>query len=128
MTEPAARRRLLLDKSAFVRGPVPEGLGEPCLCAVTRFELLYSARSPRAFEQLEEELDAFHELRLDAETIALARAAQRRLGSRSRQRVPIPDLLIAACAHQHQAAVLHLDRHYDVLARVLDFTPVRLDH
>ncbi|HKI90944.1 MAG TPA: PIN domain-containing protein [Gaiellaceae bacterium] len=65
---------------------------------------------------------------MDAETIALARAAQRQLGSRSQHRVPIPDLLIAACAHQHQAAVLHLDRHYDVLARVLDFTPVRLEH
>ena len=128
MTPPSARRWLLLDKSAFVRSPALEtALGEPCLCAVTRFELLYSARSPRAFEQLEHELDAFHELRIDAETIALARAAQRQLGARSQQRVPIPDLLIASCAHQHQAAVLHLDRHYDVLARVLDFTPVRLD-
>jgi predicted nucleic acid-binding protein len=41
--------------------------------------------------------------------------------------VPIPDLLIAACAQQHQAAVLHVDRHYDALARVLAFTPVRLE-
>jgi predicted nucleic acid-binding protein len=117
----------LLDKSALVRTPrLDPALGEPCLCAVTRFEVLYSARSPRAFERLEEELDTFHELRMDAETIAIARSAQRELAAKSQHRVPIPDLLIGACAHQHQAAVLHLDRHYDTLASVLTFTPVRV--
>lgn len=127
VTAAAARRWLLLDKSALVRAPsLDPGLGEPCLCAVTRFEVLYSARSPRAFLRLEEELDAFHELRVDAETMAIARSAQRDLATRSQHRVPIPDLLIAACAHQHHAAVLHLDRHFDTLARVLAFTPVRL--
>ena len=121
-------RWLLLDKSALVHGADPDpSLGEPCICAITRFEMLYSARSPRAFEQLEEELDALHELRTDTETIALARTAQRELAAISQHRVPIPDLLIAACAHQHQAAVLHLDRHYDTLARVLSFTPLRLE-
>jgi predicted nucleic acid-binding protein len=40
--------------------------------------------------------------------------------------VPIPDLLIGACAQQHQAAVLHVDRHYETLAQVLSFTPVRV--
>ena len=128
MTPAAARRWLLLDKSALVRAPsLDPALGEPCLCAVTRFEVLYSARSPRAFARLEEELDAFHELRMDAETIAIARVAQRELAAKSQHRVPIPDLLIAACAHQHQAGVLHLDRHYDTLARVLTFVPVRLE-
>ncbi|MGH2845684.1 MAG: PIN domain-containing protein [Thermoleophilaceae bacterium] len=90
--------------------------------------MLYSARSPQAFEQLDAELGAMHELRVDAETIAIARTAQRELGARSQHRVPIPDLLIAACAQQHNAAVLHLDRHYETLARVLSFTPVRLEH
>jgi len=119
---------LLLDKSALVRGvDLDPKLGEPCICAITRFEMLYSASSPRAFEQLEEELDSFHELRTDAETIALARTAQRELAAISRHRVPIPDLLIASCAHQHQAAVLHLDRHYETLAGVLSFTPLRVE-
>jgi predicted nucleic acid-binding protein len=63
---------------------------------------------------------------MDAETFATARTAQRELAAMSRHRVPIPDLLIAACAHQHGADVLHVDRHYDVLAHVLAFTPVRL--
>jgi predicted nucleic acid-binding protein len=110
-----------------VRGaaPAPE-LGEPCLCAITRFEVLYSARSPKDFERIEERLDAFHELRVDAETVAIARTAQRELAARSVHRVPIPELLIASCAQQHSAAVLHHDRHYETLAKVLAFDPVRI--
>jgi predicted nucleic acid-binding protein len=128
VTSGAAGRWLLLDKSALVRATTLDpAFGEPCLCAITRFEMLYSARSPTAFERLEVELDVFHELRVDAETIAIARTAQHELAARSQHRVPVPDLLIAACAHQHGAAVLHLDRHYDVLARVLVFTPIRLE-
>jgi predicted nucleic acid-binding protein len=121
------RRWLLLDKSALARGPkFDDTYGEPCLCAITRLEMLYSARSARAYADLEIELDTFHQLRVDAETIATGLTAQRELAAQSQHRVPIPDLLIAACAHQHQAAVLHVDRHYETLARVLAFTPVRL--
>jgi predicted nucleic acid-binding protein len=41
--------------------------------------------------------------------------------------VPIPDLLVAACAQQHGADVLHLDRHFEALATVLRFTAVRFE-
>ena len=127
MTAPAVRRWLLLDKSALVRAPdVDPTLGEPCLCPITRLEVLNSARSSSHYEQLEAELDVFHELRIDAETLAIARRAQRELAATGHHRVPIPDLVIAACAQHHQAAVLHLDRHYDTLAQALSFTPVRL--
>jgi predicted nucleic acid-binding protein len=127
LTGSPERRWLLLDKSALVRGAnIDDTHGEPCLCAITRLEVLHSARSARAYEDLETELDIFHQLRVDAETIATALTAQRELAAHSQHRVPIPDLLIAACAHQHQAAVLHVDRHYETLARVLAFVPVRL--
>ena len=122
-----AARWLLLDKSAFARGPeIDDSLGEPCLCAITRLEMLYSARSPSAYMELDNELAGFDQLRIDGETIAIAQTAQRELAAQAQHRVPIPDLLIAACAQQHQAAVLHVDRHYDTLARVLTFTPIRL--
>jgi predicted nucleic acid-binding protein len=125
--EAGRQRWLLLDKSALVRSPeIDETLGEPCLCAITRLEMLYSARSASAYSELEVELDAFHHLRIDAETIDAAVSAQRELAGRGQHRIPIPDLLIGACAQQHQAAVLHVDRHYDALARVLAFTPVGL--
>lgn len=128
MTPAAERRWLLLDKSALVRaGDLPSrSLGEPCLCAITRLEVLHSARSAVDFQQVEGALAAFHELRVNEETILTAITAQRELAAKGRHRLPIPDLLIAACAQQHQAAVLHVDRHYDVLAEVLAFEPVRL--
>jgi predicted nucleic acid-binding protein len=111
---------LLLDKSAYVRGPESGPSDELCLCAITRFELLFSARSRADYERLEDDLA------LDAETFAIATTAQRNLAAIGQHRVPIPDLLIASCAQQHGADVMHVDRHYEVLARVLRFTPVRV--
>ncbi|HEY1690093.1 MAG TPA: PIN domain-containing protein [Solirubrobacteraceae bacterium] len=123
----ALGRLLLVDKSALERATSETlELGELCLCAVVRLEMLYSARSPSDYERIEQWLDAFRNLRIDAETIATALTAQRELGQRGRHRLPVPDLLIAACAQQHQASVLHVDRHYDTLAEVLDFEPIRL--
>ncbi|HEY7829816.1 MAG TPA: PIN domain-containing protein [Solirubrobacteraceae bacterium] len=120
-------RLLLADKSALERATAETlELGEICLCAVVRLEMLYSARSAGEYQQIEENLAAFRDLRMDAETIATALGAQSELGRQGRQRIPIPDLLIAACAQQHQAEVLHVDRHYDTLATVLAFKPVRL--
>lgn len=123
----ALAKLLLADKSALERAtPATLELGEICLCAVVRLEMLYSARSARDYQRIETDLAAFRELRMDAETIATAVNAHRELGQQGRHRVPIPDLLIAACAQQYQAAVLHVDRHYDVLAEVLSFEPIRL--
>jgi predicted nucleic acid-binding protein len=120
-------RLLLLDKSAYVHGAAAlDHGGELCLCAITRLELLYSARSPSDYADLEADLEAFRELRIDAETLATAMGAQRELAARSQHRVAIPDLLVAACAQQHSADVLHRDRHYDVLASALAFEPIRV--
>lgn len=118
---------VLIDKSAYVRGELPvAATDELCLCAVTRLELLHSARGAREYELLEDDLQAFRELRMDAETFAVALGAQRELAALGQHRLPVPDLLIASCAQQHGAAVLHVDRHYDTLARVLAFGPRRL--
>ena len=118
---------LLIDKSAYVRGAATAELaGEFCLCAVSRMELLFSARSRADYATLEQDLDLFRELRMDAETIDTASSAQRELAQSGNHRVPIPDLLIAACAQQHAADVVHVDRHFDVLATVLNFNPIRL--
>jgi hypothetical protein len=121
-----AHRLVLVDKSAFVRGAAETEVdGELCLCAVTRMELLYSARSSEAYHEIEARVSEFRDLRMDAETFAAAGAAQRELAAAGRHRVPISDLLIAACAQQHAADVLHVDRHFELLAGVLAFTPVR---
>ncbi len=123
----ALEELLLVDKSALERAtPEMLTLGELCLCAVVRLEVLYSARSAGDYERIESSLDAFRELPINAETIATALVAQKELSRRGRHRVPIPDLLIASCAQQHQAGVLHQDRHYDVLSEVLSFESVPL--
>jgi predicted nucleic acid-binding protein len=67
-------------------------------------------------------------LRIDTETLAIARTAQRELATTGHHRIPIPDLVISACAQPHQAAVLHVDRDYDTLTQVLSFAPVRRGH
>jgi hypothetical protein len=119
---------LLIDKSAYVRGVVQCAEGdELCVCAVTRLELLYSARTNAEYGRLEDDLAQFRDLRMDAETFAVALSAQRDLAAQGQHRVPIPDLLIGACAQQHAADVLHLDRHYETLARVLAFRARRVD-
>jgi len=121
-----ALRLLLLDKSAYVRGSVESTEeDELCLCAVTRLEVLYSARSSRDFRRLEDDLMDFRDLRMDAATFVIAVGAQRELVAKGHHRVPIPDLLLASCAQQHGADVVHVDRHYDTLACVLAFTAIR---
>jgi predicted nucleic acid-binding protein len=123
----SGERLLLIDKSAWVRGAeVADQEGELCLCAVTRLEILFSARSGDDYEALQEELALFRDLRMDAETFAAAQSGQYELSRSGRHRVPLPDLLIAACAQQYAAAVLHVDRHFDTLAGVLAFTAIRL--
>ena len=118
---------LLADKSALERAtPETLELGELCVCAVVRLEMLYSARSPDDYTRIEDNLSVFRDLSVNAETIRTAVTAHRELAQKGRHRLPIPDLLIASCAQQHQAAVLHIDRHYDVLAEVLAFESVRL--
>jgi predicted nucleic acid-binding protein len=118
---------LLADKSALERAtPETLELGEICVCDVVRLEMLYSARSPDDYMKIEDDLSVFRDLSMSAETIRTAVTAHRELGQKGRHRLPIPDLLIAACAQQHQAAVLHVDRHYDVLAEVLAFESIRL--
>lgn len=117
---------LLIDKSAYVRGgPDVSDADELCLCAVTRLELLYSARSHHDYERLDTDLSLFRDLRMDAQTFAIAVTAQRDLAAIGHHRVAVPDLLIAACAQQHGAEVVHVDRHFETLAQVLAFTPRR---
>lgn len=118
---------ILLDKSAWVRGgPGLLDYGELCLCAITRMEILYSARSPADFATLEGDLGAYRDLRIDHATMTAAQSAQRDLAAEGRHRVALPDLIIGACAQQHGADVLHVDRQFELLAEVFGFHSVRI--
>jgi predicted nucleic acid-binding protein len=119
---------ILIDKSAWVRADPDEieRHGQPCLCAITRLEILYSTTSPADYLEQQAALALFRDLRVDAQTIAAAEGAQRELATQGQQRISIPDLIIGACAQQHAADVLHVDRHFDVLATVFGFRSLRL--
>jgi predicted nucleic acid-binding protein len=118
---------ILLDKSAWVRGGADLlDYGELCMCAITRMEILYSARSAHDFATLQEDLAAHRDLRIDHSTMAAAEAAQRELAATGQHRIALPDLVIGACAQQHGADVLHVDRHFDLLAQTFGFRTIRL--
>lgn len=124
----SAPRLVLVDKSAFLRAELSalEEHGEPCLCSVTRLEILYSARHASEYAELSAICAQLRDLRMDAATFTAAESVQAELARAGRHRVSLPDLLIAACAQQHVAAVLHVDRHFDVLGPLLGIDTIRL--
>jgi predicted nucleic acid-binding protein len=118
---------ILLDKSAWVRGGAELlDYGELRMCAITRMEILGSARSANDYATLQGDLAAYCDLRIDYATVSAAESAQRELAAAGRHRVSLPDLIIGACAQQHSADVLHVARHFDVLAEAFGFRSVRL--
>lgn len=126
---------LLADKSAWERAGHDEvreewagalRSGRIVICVPVRYELLYSARSARAFEEIERSLAALREVAITAAVQRAALSAMRELAPLSRHRVPLPDLLIAGAAQEHGLTVLHQDRHFEHLQEVMAFGAHRL--
>ncbi|MGO9751835.1 MAG: PIN domain-containing protein [Solirubrobacteraceae bacterium] len=128
---------LLADKSAWeraadarVREEWTEALvsGRIVTCLPVRYELLFSARDAESFVALEGRLAALRDVALTASVQRAAMAAQRDLAELGplHHRVPLPDLLIATVAQEHGLVVVHEDRHFETLQRVLSFTAHRL--
>jgi predicted nucleic acid-binding protein len=92
---------------------------ELAVCTPVQLELLYSARSAREYEQLQNDLDALPWLSAEPRAESLALRAQARLAATSEHRGPGPiDLLIAGIAAAGGATLLHYDRHFDAIAEV----------
>jgi hypothetical protein len=128
---------LLADKSAWERAGDPrvreewtEALvtGRILTCLPVRYELLFSTRDAASFVALQERLGALRDVAITATVQRAAMAAQRELAELGplHHRVPLPDLLIAAAAQAHGVVVLHEDRHFETLQRVLSFSAHRL--
>ena len=93
--------------------------GDLAVCAPVRLELAYSARGPRDYVLLQDQLAGLPELTIGEAAGVAARETQSALVARGQHRGPRPmDLLIAAIARIHGAVVLHYDRHFDAIARV----------
>lgn len=119
----------LADKSALARRetrPEVRAVIEPMLlagqiatCGVVDLELLYSASSPAVYEQLASALRALPRVPVTESVLDRALEVQARLAKRSQHRaVPLPDLIVAACAESAELTVLHYDADYDRIAEV----------
>ncbi len=95
---------------------------------IARLEMLFSARSGEAFDDLADELSVVRAAPLTTTVARAAENAMHTLAHRSAgaQRIPIADYLLAAAAQELGAAVIHYDRDYDTLAEVMTFESVWL--
>jgi predicted nucleic acid-binding protein len=119
----------LADKSALTRREtrpevreVLEPLlvaGEIATCGIVDLELLYSARDRATYRALVEALPGMPRAPLDEDAVDRALSVQAMLAERSQHRaVPLPDLLVAACAEAAGLTVLHYDADFDRIAEL----------
>lgn len=100
---------LLLDLSAFAR------LTRPVL-TTERTEQVYSARSGSDHRTLLSRLALLPRVAVSEAVERAALSAQARLASAGHHRLAPSDVIIAACAQEAGAGVLHYDADYDHLA------------
>jgi predicted nucleic acid-binding protein len=119
----------LADKSAFTRRDtrhevreVLEPLlvaGEIATCGIVDLELLYSASSRATYRSLAEALRGMPRVPLEEASLRRAMEVQAMLAERSQHRsVPLPDLLVAACAERAGLTVLHYDADFERIAEL----------
>jgi predicted nucleic acid-binding protein len=117
---------LLLDNSAWSRRRHPlvrERLAsalqarELAVCLPFLLEAGYSAVSANDLDGIVADLAELPRIEVSSSVEADALMAQRELAKVGHHRLPPTDLIIAACAYEASAGVLHYDRDYDVIAK-----------
>lgn len=93
--------------------------GRIATCGIVDLELLYSATDPAIHAELAVALRAMPRAPVTEAVVDRAIEVQGQLAMTSQHRsVPLPDLLIAACAESAGLTVLHYDADYDRIAGV----------
>jgi predicted nucleic acid-binding protein len=119
----------LADKSAMTRRDtrpeVRDALeplllaGEVATCGIVDLELLYSATSRATYRALSEALRGMPRIAIEEACVKRSLEVQAMLAERSQHRaIPLPDLLVAACAEQAGLAVLHYDADFERIAKL----------
>ena len=117
----------LADKSALARRetrPEVRAVLEPLLlagriatCGIVDLEVLFSASSPSVYATSAAGLRAIPRAPINDDVLDRALAVQAMLASRSEHRsVPLPDLIVAACAERAGLILLHYDADFDRIA------------
>jgi len=107
------------DGNAAVRARVEQLLkaGDACWCPMVRLELWNGAGGEREKRVLRDFEQHLPELAVDEETWRIAQDLARRARTTGIT-APATDLLIAACARRHDAALEHADSDFDLLAKL----------
>ena len=117
----------LVDKSALARAhhpPVRAILqrltyrGLLATCSIIDLEVGYSAKGAAEHQTLIDQRRGLLCYPIGQHTLNRALDIQSLLAKRGQHRVPLPDLIIAACAEEHGAVVIHYDKDFDTIAHV----------
>ena len=123
----ANRRTFLADTSAIHRAAHPAVAarlaplmehGRIATCAIVDLEVLYSVRNVREYDDVLLERRAFIDVPITSQVTERAIQVQRALSRIAQHRLPISDLLIAACAELDGHALLHYDDDFEKIARI----------
>lgn len=96
-------------------------LGICSVSSVSAFELLRVAKSSAEFKRLKRELEALSIRLVDSECWELGYQISFELG-RKGITIPMADVLIACQAYQNGSILLHHDKHFNLIKKVLKFT------
>ncbi len=93
--------------------------GRIATCGIIDLELLFSAASPAVYAELASVLRALPRVPVTEAVIDRALEVQALLAEGSQHRaVPLPDLLVAACAETAGLIVLHYDADFERIAAI----------
>lgn len=88
-------------------------------CAIVELEVLYSARSLAGHQRLTTYLrEQCVWLETSDDTLSAAVDLQKAMLAAGKHRKPIPDIIIASVARDHDAVLIHHDRDFDDIATV----------
>lgn len=117
----------LADKSALARMPITEVQdrlapllvdGLVATCGIVDLEVGYSARDAATHAAVRRERRALPRAPVTEMVLERAFEVQGLLAEQGHHRLPIPDLVIAACAEAAELTVLHYDGDFDRIAEV----------
>lgn len=123
----AIGRLSLVDKSALAQAHHPEARGRLeklalngllATCSMIDLEIGFSARVASEHSTLIAQRRPLPRLPISQVTFDRALEVQSHLAKGGHHRVSLPDLIIAACAEEHGAVVIHYDKDFDAIAQV----------
>lgn len=123
------RKHVLVDTSAWIAALRPSGskeakekieilLGEDCVAisGIIKLELLSGARTDKEYRELLEDLESLHYIPTDEGVWRCSYRLSRDIKKEGLS-IPAADLLIASVAITAGCEIMHLDKHFTLLAR-----------